>query len=80
LTAAPNTARAAIVMPAPTATMIIEWPKEKKNRLASGRFQSAISLRVVLSMQEMRLLHRPGPLDLRVQEQAEANGAALVRF
>src|SRR6185437_16144464 len=53
LTTAPNTARAATVMPTPTATITVEWPKEKKNPVPSGRFPSAISLRVVLSMQEM---------------------------
>ena len=53
LTTAPNTARAAKVMPTPTATTIVEWPKEKKKPLPSGRLPSAISLRVVLSMQEM---------------------------
>ncbi len=53
LTTAPKTARAANVMPTPTATITVEWPKEKKNPLPSGRLPSAISLRVVLSMQEM---------------------------
>ena len=50
---APKTARAAMVTPTPTATMIVEWPKEKKKPVPSGRFPSAISLRVVLSIQEM---------------------------
>ena len=40
-------------MPTPTATMTVECPKEKKNPVPSGRLPSAISLRVVLSMQEM---------------------------
>ena len=53
MTTAPNTARAANVIPTPTATMTVEWPKEKKNPVPSGRFPSAMSLRVVLSMQEM---------------------------
>jgi hypothetical protein len=33
--------------------MIVEWPKEKKNPAPTGRFPSAMSLRVVLSMQEV---------------------------
>ncbi len=52
-TRAPKTARAATVIPAATATTIVEWPREKKNPVPSGRFPSDISLRVVLSMQEM---------------------------
>jgi hypothetical protein len=50
---APKTARAAMVMPTPTTMMTVEWPKEKKNPVPSGRLPSAISLRVVLSIQEM---------------------------
>ena len=42
-----------MVMPTPTAITTVEWPKEKKNPVPSGRLPSAISLRVVLSMQEM---------------------------
>ena len=53
LTTAPNTARAATTMPAPTAITTLAWPREKKNPEASGRWPSAISLRVVLSMAEM---------------------------
>ena len=53
LTTAPNTARAATVMPTPTAITMVAWPNEKKNPPLSGRFPSAMSLRVVLSMQEM---------------------------
>ena len=52
-TTAPNTALAAMVIPAPTAITTVAWPKEKKNPLPSGRLPSAISLRVVLSMHEM---------------------------
>ena len=53
LTTAPNTARAAIEMPTPTATMMLEWPSAKKNPVASGRWPSAMSLRVTLSIAEM---------------------------
>ena len=52
-TTAPNTARAAIVMPAPTTITTVAWPSEKKNPLPSGLLPSAMSLRVVLSMQEI---------------------------
>ena len=52
-TTAPNTARAATVIPTPTATMTVEWPNEKKNPVPSGFLPSAMSLRVVLSMHEM---------------------------
>src|ERR1700737_1447103 len=44
-TTVPNTALAAMVMPAPTAITTVAWPKEKKNPLPSGRLPSAISLR-----------------------------------
>src|SRR5215471_17308127 len=37
-------------MPTPTATMTVEWPREKKNPVASGRWPSDMSLRVTLSM------------------------------
>jgi hypothetical protein len=33
--------------------MIAEWPRAKKNPVLSGRFPSAMSLRVVLSIAEM---------------------------
>jgi len=42
-----------MVMPTPTAITMVAWPNEKKNPPLSGRFPSAMSLRVVLSMQEM---------------------------
>ena len=42
-----------MVMPTPTTITTVAWPNEKKNPLASGLLPSAISLRVVLSMQEM---------------------------
>ena len=52
-TTAPNTARAATVIPAPTRTTTLECPAAKKKPVASGRCPSASSLRVVLSIAAM---------------------------
>ncbi len=52
-TMAPKTARAAMASPAPAAMMMEECPRAKKNPVPSGRWPSAISLRVVLSIAEM---------------------------
>ena len=50
---APLSPRTPTITSAPSAKTTVEWPSEKKNPTLSGRWPSAISLRVVLSIAAM---------------------------
>ena len=53
LATAPLSPRTPATTSAPSANTIVEWPSEKKKPTLSGRWPSAISLRVVLSIAAM---------------------------